>query len=201
MSSGNPSASFRTGKLFLIVGPSGVGKGTLVNALRKKHPEFYFPPSATTRAPRDGEEEGRQYHFLSDEEFAKLAKEGKFLETATVHETEKYGMLREPVLEAIGAGKVVIREVDIQGLKSVHQNLEKENFAAIFISPPDFETLEKRIRKRQSDISDEELERRLDSAKEEIAQKDIADFEVVSREGKIDEMVEEVEKIITNSND
>ncbi len=184
------------GKLFLVVGPSGVGKGTLVNRLRARHPEFYFPPSATTRIPRKGEEEGMQYHFFSEEEFAKMESEGKFLETAIVHETEKYGTLREPILRAIRNGKIVIREVDIQGLRKIHENLEKEKFAAIFVLPPDFEILEKRILKRQPKISKTELVRRLASAREEIAQKNLTDFEVVSSEGKIEKMVSEVESFI-----
>jgi len=184
------------GKLFLIVGPSGVGKGTLVHALRRDHPEFYFPPSATTRAPRADETEGDQYFFVSDERFEVMQRENKFLETAVVHEAEKYGTLREPIEAAIAAGKVVIREVDIQGLKTIRQNFPREKFSAIFIVPPDFATLARRIHKRQPDMSDTELARRLESAKAELIQKDLADFEVVSGEDAIGKMVAEVEAII-----
>lgn len=184
------------GKLFLIVGPSGVGKGTLVRALRERHPEFYFPPSATTRSPRAGEVEGRQYFFVSDERFEKLKNENKFVETAVVHEAESYGLLREPVEAAIAEGKTLVREVDIQGLQSVHKNLDKSKFAAIFLMPPSFEILKKRIQKRQPKMSEEELNRRLDSAKKELDQKELADFEVISGEDEIEKMVAEVEKII-----
>jgi len=184
------------GKLFLIVGPSGVGKGVLVNELKKKHPEFFFPVSATTRAIRKNEEEGRQYYFLSEEQFKKMEAEGKFLETATVHETQKYGTLKEPILEAIKDRKVVIREVDIQGLESILEKMEKEMFEIIFISPPNFQVLEKRIHKRQPNISSEELAQRLKSAEREIAKKSLADFEVISEEGGIPEMVSVVESFI-----
>jgi len=187
------------GKLFLIVGPSGVGKGTLVRKLRERNPEFYFPSSATTRLPRDNEEEGKQYLFLSDERFEKLKTEGKFLETATVHTTKKYGTLRQPIIDAINSGKKIIREVDIQGLKTISKNLSHEKFVAIFVTPPSFEILEKRIRKRQPEISDEELTHRLDSAKKELAEKNLADFEIISEENKIEKMVETIEKIIAKN--
>ena len=184
------------GKLFLIVGPSGVGKGTLVNALRAKHPEFYFPPSATTRNPREGEAAGKQYLFFSEAEFEKLEKENGFLETALIHQKEKYGTLRKPILEAIAAGKIVIREVDIQGLISIQKCLEKALFSAIFISQPDKETLRKRILHRQPEMEAEELNRRLESADKEIAQKNLADFEVISEDSEIAAMVAQVEGII-----
>lgn len=186
----------KTGKLFLVVGPSGVGKGTLVDQLRQRHPEFFFPPSATTRLPRAGECDGGQYIFLSPAEFTKLEHEGGFLETAVVHSTERYGTLKNQILEAIESGKVVIREVDIQGLKTIQRNLPREMFAAIFLTPPDLATLEKRISHRQPKITTPELARRLASAQKELAQKDCADFMVVSGEGEIEKMVAEVEKII-----
>lgn len=185
------------GKLFLIIGPSGVGKGVLVKALRKAHPEFYFPPSATTRQPRAREIPGEQYHFMTAAEFENLEKQGGFLETATVHDVEKYGTLKQPILEAIEVGKVVIREVDVQGLASIREGLEQEKFTSIFIAPPNLEILKKRILQRQLGISAGELARRLKSAEEETAQKDLADYRVTSEEGKIPKMVGEVERIIT----
>jgi guanylate kinase len=184
------------GKLFLIVGPSGVGKGTLVDALRAKHPEFYFPPSATTRNPREGEESGKQYLFLSEEEFSQIEATSGFLETALVHQTERYGTLKKPILEAIQKGKIVIREVDIQGLISIRAALEKNLFSAIFISPPDKETLKRRILQRQPEMSEAELQHRLASADKEIAQKNLADFEVISEDNEISAMVAQVEGII-----
>ncbi|MFH0776441.1 MAG: guanylate kinase [Patescibacteria group bacterium] len=187
------------GKLFLIVGPSGVGKGTLINELRARHSEFYFPPSVTTRPPRQNEKAGEQYFFVSDDQFAKLESQNKFLETAVVHAAEKYGTLREPIEAAIAANKVVIREVDIQGLQSIQRALDKKHFVSIFLMPPSFAILTKRIHKRQPGMPAEELERRLESARRELAQKDLADFEVISGENAVDQMVAEVEKIISDA--
>ncbi|MFH0834280.1 MAG: guanylate kinase [Patescibacteria group bacterium] len=187
------------GKLFLIVGPSGVGKGTLINELRARHPEFYFPISVTTRPIRKNEKAGEQYFFVSDDEFAELKQENKFLETALVHATEKYGTLREPIEEAIHAGQTVIREVDIQGLRSIQNALDQKHLVSIFLAPPSFEILTKRIHKRQPNMSAEELNRRLASAKKELAHKNLADFEVISEEGAIDKMVAAVEKIIADA--
>jgi guanylate kinase len=186
------------GKLFLIVGPSGVGKGTLVDLLRKKHRSFYFPPSATTRPPRRGERDGKQYYFFTDARFEKLKKAGGFLETAVVHELCKYGTLKKPILEAIKKGKTVIREVDIQGLISIRKKLKKDLFAAIFISPPSLKILKSRILHRQPDMTSAELAHRMQSVKKELAGKHLADYEVVSEEDKLAKLVREVEGIIND---
>jgi len=188
----------KSGRLFLIVGPSGVGKGTLVDQLRVRHPEFYFPPSVTTRMPRAGEQDGEQYLFFSPEKFSEIERAEKFLETAVVHSAQKYGTLKEPILDAIAEGKIVIREVDIQGLILIRQKLSSQKFTAIFISPPDFETLQKRILQRQPQISKAELARRLLSANQEIAQKNFADFEIINEENSVEKMVTQVEKLIQN---
>lgn len=184
------------GKLFLIVGPSGVGKGTLIDVLRKKHRSFYFPPSATTREPRRGERDGKQYYFFTNARFERLKKSGGFLETAVVHELCKYGTLKKPILEAIKKGKTVIREVDIQGLISIRKKLKRELFTAIFISPPSLKILKTRILHRQPDITSSELAHRIHSVKKELAKKNLADYCVVSREDEIDRLVREVEGII-----
>jgi guanylate kinase len=183
------------GKLILIVGPSGVGKGLLVNHLRERNPNFVFPQSATTREKREGEGE-KQYLFLGDSEFDAMNAKGDFLEVAKIHASERYATLKQPILDAIEEGKIVIREVDIQGLISIREKLDANDFFAIFVSPPSFEILEARIKRRQPHISNEELTHRLDSAKQEISQKNLANEEVISEEGEIDKIVDEVEKII-----
>jgi len=185
-----------TGKLILIVGPSGVGKGTLTNLLRERCPEFYFPPSVTTRPPRAGELDGEVYHFISDADFEDLKYNGELLEWAIVHATKKYATLKTPILEAIAAGKTVIREIDIQGLISIQAAMPADDLTSIFISPPDLDTIKKRILHRQPDIDPAELTRRLASAEKEMNQKELADYEVVSRENEIETLVADVLAII-----
>lgn len=183
-------------KIFFIVGPSGVGKGTLVARLRERHPEFYFPPSVTTRAPRAGEVIGQQYMFVSEELFDEYEQKGELLEWALVHGLHRYGTLKKLILDAAERGQTVVREVDIQGLIAIQKNLPHELFCSIFIAPPDLAALRARILRRQPDMDPAELQHRLDSAERELLQKDLADTVVISEEGRIDQMVQEVEGII-----
>ena len=162
-------------RIFFIVGPSGVGKGTLVTRLRERHPEFCFPPSVTTRPPRPGEVDGVQYTFVTDAEFTNYEQNGELLEWALVHGLHRYGTLKKLILDPALAGQVVIREVDIQGLVSIRRNLPLELFCAIFVAPPDLPILRARILRRQPTMSAEELAHRLASAEKELAKKDLAD--------------------------
>ena len=183
------------GKLFLIVGPSGSGKGTVILELKKRYPGFVFPVSYTTRFPRKGEENGQAYHFVSREEFKEMIEGGKFLEYAVVHSDNYYGTSKEQILEPVKNGAVVVREVDIQGFKSIRKIVPKENLVSIFMKVSDLEDLKGRILRR-GEISDEELSKRLDSALKEIAQAKECDYEVENRWGQIKKSVDAVEKII-----
>ena len=98
------------GKLFLLVGPSGSGKSSVLSELKKRYPDYVFPLSATTRAIREGEKEGEVYHFLSKEEFKKGIDSGRFLEWAIVHQDNYYGLIKAPIMEALEEGKTIIRE-------------------------------------------------------------------------------------------
>lgn len=183
------------GLLVLISGPSGVGKGTVVNMLRERQPELVFVPSLTTRAPRSGEIDGQQYHFVSHEEFERGIAEGQFLEYAQVHHREYYGVLKAPVLEALALGRVVVREVDVQGAAAITGVLPREQVRTIFIRPPELSMLLKHIEKR-GHLPGEELQRRLDSAKREMLEADKFDFQVVNPEGQIEQCYNEVVRII-----
>ncbi|PIS04126.1 guanylate kinase, partial [Candidatus Peregrinibacteria bacterium CG10_big_fil_rev_8_21_14_0_10_44_7] len=103
------------GKLFLILGSSGSGKGTVLAGLRDRHPEFVFPKSCTTRKPRENKTGEEVYHFVSKDEFKKMIDEGDFLEWAQVHGEHYYGTMKQPIMDALNAGHIVVREVDVQG--------------------------------------------------------------------------------------
>ncbi|MBI5413370.1 guanylate kinase [Candidatus Peregrinibacteria bacterium] len=179
----------------MILGPSGTGKGTAIQYLKSRFPEAVFPLSCTTRQPRPTEKDGEVYRFLTKGEFDRKIKAGEFLEWAVVHHDNFYGTLKKPILEAINAGKIVIREVDMQGVQSIRKLLPQDQVVAIFIAAPSWESLRHRILKR-SKIPDEELVRRESSFKLEMAFSKECDFVVMSEEGNIEEFCTEVGKII-----
>jgi len=181
--------------LFLLLGPSGVGKGTQINLLKERHPEYIFPKSITTRKMRPGESQGNPYHFISDEEFDQHIKNGDFLEWAQVHQAARYGTLRKPIEDALQENKTVIKELDIQGLVQIQKTLDeggfdelKKRLRSIFIMPPNEETLIKRITQR-SEIKERELNARLESARREIAQANLCTSVIETSE---DDSIEEV---------
>ena len=191
--------------LFLILGPSGIGKGTQINLLRERHPEFVFPKSVTTRAMRPGESEGNPYHFISDEQFDQYVSNGEFLEWAEVHKAARYGTLEKPIEEALAGGKSVIKELDIQGLMNIKSTIEKDgheaikkNLKSIFMMPPDEATLIKRITQR-SVIKEAELKARLDSAKREIEQAHLCDVIVTTTaDDSIEDVYRKLEQVLMN---
>src|SRR3989344_4577103 len=141
------------GKLVLIIGPSGVGKSVILKRLRERHPELHFPRSATTRPRREGEGNDL-YHFVSEEEFDRLGEEGKVLESAVVHGGARYGTLIDEIVPFIEQGKIVVREVDVQGFDSIRSHKlfrrEKAPFLlhTIFILPENKDQLIHHITKR-----------------------------------------------------
>ncbi|MBI4994422.1 guanylate kinase [Candidatus Peregrinibacteria bacterium] len=185
----------KKGKIFLILGPSGSGKGTVMDYLRKEFKDAVFPVSCTTRRPRPSERDGEVYYFLSREEFQKKINAGEFLEWAKVHNDNFYGTLKAQILEALNAGKIVIREVDMQGVESIRKLLPADQVAAIFITAPSWENLKHRILGR-SKIPDDELIQREKSFKREMEFSRQCDFIVMSEEGKIQKFCEETADII-----
>jgi guanylate kinase len=182
--------------LFIVIsGPSGVGKGTIINLLKERMPQAVFVLSHTTREMRPGEKDGEQYHFVSVEQFRKDIEEGKFLEYAQVHQKDYYGTMREMVEKGLDQGQLVIREVDIQGAKSIKELIPKDQLILIFIQPENINLLRARIQHR-SELPEEELKRRLHSAELELAEAGHFDYRITNYEGQIERCYMEVEGII-----
>lgn len=183
------------GKLILILGPSGSGKGTVLDALRTNHPDFVFPVSCTTRQSRPGEENGKVYYFVTKEEFQRRMEADEFLEWAVVHGENYYGTLKEEILKPLREGKTVIREVDVQGLRSIRELIPKENLTSIFLTVDGWETLQRRILKR-STLPQEELDRRRESFLHEMEWAKECDITIVSAEGEIEKLIADTEAAI-----
>jgi guanylate kinase len=177
-------------KVFVITGPSGVGKGTLITELRKRIPELELSVSATTREPRDGEQDGRDYHFLSREEFDRRAEAGEFLEFAT-YSGNRYGTLRSEIERRLAAGHSVLLEIEVQGARQVRAAMPES--VQIFIAPPEPATLRARLQERGKD-SAEAIDARLAVAAQELAAKDEFAYLVVNDE--LDRAVDKLERIV-----
>lgn len=194
------SKSTSLGRLILIIGPSGVGKSVVLRALKFRHPEIVFPRSATTRARRPGEGTDL-YHFLSNAQFDALVKNVKVLEWAVVHDGARYGTLLAEIVPPISEGKTVIREVDVQGFHSIREHAlfsgpsARFPLVSVFILPESRDQLIERIRRR-APIAEEELKRRITSMDRELADASLCTAQVVNREGKLEETIREVERVI-----
>ena len=173
----------KRGSLIVISGPSGAGKSTLISRVRTDMPELEFSISCTTRAPRPGEVNGREYFFIGEEEFSRREAAGEFLESAGVF-AHRYGTLKSQVMERLLAGHSVVLDIDVQGALSIRKacGLDAELAACasfILIAPPDLETLEKRLRSRASD-SEAQILGRLAGARRELSHFRSYDFLIVN---------------------
>lgn len=173
--------------VFVVSGPAGVGKGTVVAGLRERHPEVFLSTSVTTRARRPQEVEGVHYHFISEEEFAALEAANGLLESAFVHGSAHYGTPREPVEQAIAAGTNVILEIEIQGARQVRRTLPEATF--VFIAPPSWDELVRRLELRGTETP-AQIERRLQTARDELAAQ--SEFDHVIVNGEVGEAVNEL---------
>jgi len=180
------SSNFHSdGTLFIVSGPSGAGKTTLIERVRAQlEPigiRLYFSVSHTTRLPRAGEENGREYHFVTPAGFEAMAAAGEFLECAWVHD-HRYGSSKGEVLGRLARGEDVILDIDYQGARQLaaDRELEKKRSSSIFIFPPSFSVLEERLRARGLN-NEEEIDRRLQKAADEIdAGKEFYDYVIIN---------------------
>ena len=180
------------GKLIVITGPSGVGKGTIVRSLLQRHPELCLSVSTTTRKPRSGEVEGIDYYFTSKDDFERAIALSEFLEWAE-YAGNYYGTPKTEVKELLDRGKLVILEIELLGARAIAKIFPDAR--RIFILPPSLAQLEERLRKRGKD-SESAIEQRLARAKEEIAAKD--EFEIQIVNDNLARAITEIEGVIFN---
>ena len=181
------------GKIIILSAPSGTGKSTIISRLME-HPELklQFSISATSRQPRGGECHGREYYFLTPEEFASRVKKGDFVEWEEVYPGTCYGTLRAEVERVVGNGGNLIMDIDVKGALNVKRQFG-DDAVAIFVMPPTVEELERRLRGRATD-SEESVRKRLDKAEYEMTFAPKFDIEVIN--DSLDRAVEEVVGII-----
>jgi len=161
----------------VLAGPTAVGKGTLSAYVRSNFPDVWLSVSMTTRKPRPGEVDGTHYHFVDDEQFDRIRDAGEFLEWAVVHGRARYGTPREPVLEALAAGRKALLEIDLQGARQVRQQMPEALF--VFLAPPSWDELVRRLVGRGTE-SEEEREVRLATARLELAAQQEFDITILN---------------------
>ncbi|GGO91710.1 guanylate kinase [Nocardioides phosphati] len=178
-------------RLLVLAGPTAVGKGTVAAAVREDYPDVWISVSATTRKPRPGEVDGEHYHFVSDEEFDRMIAEGDLLEYAVVHGHAKYGTPRKPVEAALAEGRPAMLEIDLQGARQVKANMPEA--LLVFLAPPSWEELVRRLVGRGTE-TEAERERRLATAKVELAAE--AEFDVTIVNHEVHEAAAELVKLM-----
>lgn len=182
----------KKGKLFIISGPSGSGKGSICKKLMTMDDDIVMSVSVTTRKPRHGEVHGREYFFIDRDEYMEMLSGGALLEHASVYGETMYGTPREPVIGWLDDGRDVILEIDVQGAFQVRENYPES--VLIFILPPSIEELESRIVGRGSE-TDETMKARLAEARNEIGLSDEYDYRIVNED--LDQATRELYDIIT----
>ena len=185
-----PEPSGRPGRLVVITGPSGVGKGTLIKAVLPRIPDTVLAKSATTRPMRADEEQGREYYFLTPGEFEERVKKEDFIEHVG-YGGNRYGTLKSEVEGHLNSGRNVMLEIEVEGARNIRRQMPEA--LLVFITPPSLEELRRRLAGRNTE-TEAEMKARLDRAREELAAQPEFDYIVVNKD--VDQAVDELERTI-----
>jgi guanylate kinase len=188
----SPSSLRSATKLFVVTGPSGAGKGTLIEGLIERRDDLEVAVSATTRPQRPGEDDGRDYYFLTEAEFVGRIEAGEFLEHVVYVSGQRYGTLRSEVERIHATGKSCVLELETKGARAVRD--AEPSAVTIFIAPPSFDELERRLRDRATESSGE-IEERLELAREQM--QEAGDFDYVVLNDDVERAVSELDGIVT----
>jgi guanylate kinase len=183
-------------RLVVLAGPTAVGKGTVAARVREKHPEVWISVSVTTRRPRPGEIDGVHYHFVDDARFDEMIAAGDLLEWAVIHGAARYGTPRQPVFEALADGRQALLEIDLQGARQIREAMPDAFY--VFLAPPSWDELVRRqIGRGTEDAA--ERERRLETARGELAAESEFDVTIVNRE--VEQACEELVALLRSVTD
>ncbi len=187
----------RLGIAIILSGPSGAGKSTVTNLLRQRNPDLCFSVSCTTREPRNGEVDGKDYYFIDKKDFQRNIRDNEFIEHAEVH-GNFYGTLKSEIIERVRAGKDVILDIDVQGAFQIRKCSKQYSLLArctelVFLGPPSFDELERRLRGRKTEKEDV-IRKRLETAKLELDHWRDYDYLVINKE--VEQTVKDMETLI-----
>jgi guanylate kinase len=184
----------KKGKILVFVAPSGGGKTTMARRILDDFDEIRFSVSATTRAPRQGEKDGVNYHYISKEQFKEKIDNGDFLEWEEVYDGTLYGTLRENVEKELEKGYFILLDIDVLGALNVKKIFEKDALA-IFIQPPSIEILKERLQKRATDAQ-QDIQTRLERAKKEMAYANRFDHIIINDD--LEKAYSQIKELVTN---
>jgi guanylate kinase len=186
-----PNGTAARGRLFVVTGPSGAGKGTLIRGLLRRRSDLSIAVSATTRPQRPGEEDGRDYHFMDEPEFERRVRDGEFLEHVVYVSGHRYGTLNAEVERILEAGHSCVLELETQGAREVEE--QRPDTVSIFIAAPSFAELERRLRDRATESAGE-IGERLDLARRQVEEQ--GDFDHVVVNDDVERATRELERVI-----
>jgi guanylate kinase len=181
----------RRGRLFVVTGPSGAGKGTLIRALLERRDDLEIAVSATTRPRRPGEEHGREYYFVDEQDFERRVEAGEFLEHVTYVSGQRYGTLNAEVDRILTAGRSCVLELETQGARAVEH--EQPETVTVFVAAPTFDELERRLRERATESAGE-IGERLDLARRQV--EEAGDFDHVVVNDDVERAAAELDRIV-----